>query len=91
MFEAVILEPARSYRLQLDEDDRAEVDRLIALIELDPRIDGVHKFIIAIEHIHFTVYNNGTWQIAYSIVDSATIAIRAIARVGSSSGPHLRM
>lgn len=65
--------------------------RLIALIELDPRIDGIHKIVIDLEDIHFTVYNNGVWQIAYNLVDNRFVEVTAIARIGSTGGSQLRM
>lgn len=91
LFEAAIIGPAVDISNQLDERDRREVRRLIALIELDPRIDGSHKVMISVEDIHFTVYNNGIWQIAYSVVDNAFIQVTGIARVGPSGGTHLRL
>jgi hypothetical protein len=91
VYEAAIIGRAREQWSRLNAADQEEVRRLIQLIELDPRIDGVHKFVIAVEDIAFTVYNNGIWQIAYSIVDNASIEVTGIARVGGPSGPHLRL
>lgn len=91
MYEAAIIGRAREQWSRLDEQDQEEVRRLIRLIGMDPCMDGVHKLVIAVEDIAFTVYNNGIRQIAYSIVDNAFIKVTGIARVGGSSGPHLRL
>lgn len=91
MFEAVILPPAQAYRATLDERDRAEVDRLIVLIELDPYIDGVHKFLFQINDRIVTIYDNGTWRIGYHSVDNRFVEIYSIKRIDPELKLHLRL
>ena len=55
-------------RSALHEYERNEVDQLLALIELDPYEDGIHKFKVLVAPLIMTVYDNGTWRITYRIV-----------------------
>lgn len=70
--------PERFFKA-LNETDQAAVDRLVGLIRLDPKIDGVHKFMFASEVVIFTVYDNGSWTIIYRI-DGTDIQIWGIER-----------
>jgi hypothetical protein len=91
VFEAALRAPARAFRDSLDERDRAEVDRLIALIELDPYIDNVHKFLFQINDRIVTIYDNGTWRIGYRIVDNWVVEILSIRRIDPDAQLHLRL
>ncbi|MGH2603637.1 MAG: hypothetical protein ACRDJ9_30160 [Dehalococcoidia bacterium] len=69
MFEAVFRGGARISYECLDVFDRAEIDHIIRLIELNPYLDGVHKIEIVIAPLVLQAYDNGTWQITYRIVE----------------------
>jgi hypothetical protein len=81
MFEAVLKGQSRAQRAALNPEDRAEVDRLIGLIELDPWLDGVHKFQIVVEPFIMNAYDNRIWQIVYRIADNAFIEVYGIRRI----------
>ncbi|MGE0545285.1 MAG: hypothetical protein AB7R89_34430 [Dehalococcoidia bacterium] len=81
MFEAILLGQSRAQRSALSAVERDEVDRLIGLIELDPWIDGVHKFSMVFEPIVLTVYDNRLWQIAYRVVDNRFVETYGIRRL----------
>jgi hypothetical protein len=81
MFEHVLIGFARAQFLALEPKDRDEVEQLIGLIELDPWIDGVHKFSIVVAPLVLTAYDNRIWQIVYRIRDNAFIEVTGIRRL----------
>ena len=89
MRESVLSPGARQAYERLSDADRAEVDRLIRLIELDPWADDVHKIEAGLDDQLWTTYNNGTWVIGYTLPDDATVAIRGISRVNRTGGLRL--
>ncbi len=91
MVEAVLWEAAAAYRATLTPDERAEVDRIIHLIELDPSIDGIHKVLIEYDGRAFTAYNNGRWHVGFSLLDGATVAITGIRKIERRPGYGLRL
>jgi hypothetical protein len=81
MFEAVFRGGARASYERLDILDRAEVDHIIRLIELNPYLDGVHKIEIVVAPLVLQAYDNGTWQITYRIAEPF-IEIYGVDRAG---------
>jgi hypothetical protein len=68
VFEAILRGGARAMRAAFDERDRDEVDRLLALIELDPYEDDLHKFKTLVAPLVMNVYDNEAWRITYRVV-----------------------
>ena len=81
MFEDILKGRSRAQRAALSLEDQQEVDRLINLIELDPWHDDVHKAAFDMPPVVISVYDNGTWRIAYRVADNAFIEVYAIGRV----------
>ena len=67
MFEAVFRGGARAAYGELDERERAEVDALIRLLELDPYLDETTKFKTLVAPLMMNAFDNGAWRIMYLI------------------------
>jgi hypothetical protein len=80
MYEEKLLAPAQAFYRGLSDAERAEIDRLIAILRLDPKIDGLYKFEIQLQPVVGTIYDNGSWVITYRIVDNYVIEIWGIER-----------
>lgn len=80
MFEAVLLPEAEKGRDLLDSADRAEVNRIIRLLELDPWSDDETKATITLGGIGFGVYDDGRWEVVYRVLDNRFIEVAGISR-----------
>jgi hypothetical protein len=78
LLEVVLLEVARAVYNGLGPDDQAEVDQLLGILELNPWLDGLHKFYD--QASGNDVYDNGAWSIVYRVIDAAFVEIWAIWR-----------
>jgi hypothetical protein len=93
MFEAILVGGAIDAYEALSALDRAEVDRLIGIIELEPGIDELHKVQVPIPPDTLTAYDSGTWRIVYKLVDNAFVEIWGISRIRDEPPlpPSMRM
>ena len=81
MFEAVFRGQFRCQFDALSEAERAEVERLIRLIETDPHVDNVHKAEILVAPLILRVYDNRIWRIVYRVVVDRFIELFAVTRI----------
>ena len=79
-FDVIFSPNARAFYNSLDALGQAEVTRIIALITLDPWIDGVTKFEYVSQVVVLTAYDDGDWVILYRILDDRVIQLWAIER-----------
>lgn len=84
MYEAVFRGGARASYNALEIDERAEVDHIIRLIELNPYIDGVHKVKVVVAPLVLWAYDNGTWRVTYRLVEPF-VEIYSIRRLSTHS------
>lgn len=78
MLEATFRGAARTYYDPMSPVEQASIDRVIARLEHEPAVDGVHIFGVPGAAALF-LHDDGAWQIAYAIPDDATLVIRSIA------------
>jgi hypothetical protein len=83
MFEAVSRGGARAAYDRLDLSERAEVDRIIRLIETGPYADDARRIMVAVPPLVLSAFDCGTWQITYRVVDPF-IEIYGIKRIETS-------
>ncbi|MBI2760130.1 MAG: hypothetical protein HYX51_01725 [Chloroflexi bacterium] len=83
MFEVIYLPAARATRESLSEGERADVDRIVRLIEINPWADDTTKFAVRIGRWMAAVYDDDYWEIVYRVVDDHFVEIVGINRVGS--------
>jgi hypothetical protein len=81
VFETVLLPEARAVRDALNEEDRADVDRITHLLEINPWADDATKFTAAIGQRTVGVYDDGRWEMVYRIVDDRFIKVLGITRI----------
>jgi hypothetical protein len=81
VFEFVLLGRARAQYEALDPDERADADRVIRLLEMNPWIDGVIKAEILVAPLVLSAFNDGRWRMIYRVVNGRFIEIFAITRV----------
>lgn len=92
VFEAWLSPAARRYRERLSESERAEIDQIINLIELDPAIDGRYIFLFKPANQTYALYDNNRWRITFRIVEQRVIDVAAISRVDPRHRDlHLRL
>jgi hypothetical protein len=78
MREAVLRPAARDYRNLMSDAEYAQTERILDHLERDSSADGLMTF--AVPNIPgLFVFDDGTWQVVYSLPDEATVVIRAIA------------
>jgi hypothetical protein len=58
VFEAVLLAEARAARDVLSDAERANVDRILHLLELNPWADGVTKFTVVLSGVGVGIYDD---------------------------------
>jgi hypothetical protein len=78
MREAVLRPPARDYRDLMSDAENAQTERILERLERDASVDGYTTFAVP-EIPGLFVFDDGTWQMIYSLPDDATVVIRAIA------------
>ena len=81
MFEAVFLGRSRRQYDALTWREQAEVDQIIRLIELDPRVDNLRTFVYLHEGSVMRIYDDGRWQIAYRVVEDRYVEVYGITRL----------
>lgn len=74
-FDVLIPADAKRFYEGLDEADQAEIDRLIGLLQSDPWVDDIHKFVYPSEVVVLTVYDDGRWVILYRLLENHIIHI----------------
>ena len=82
MFEAVLLPEARAVRDALREEDRADINRIVRLLELNPWADGTVKFTMSIGRWAAGVYDDGRWEVVYRVIDERFIEVIGMSRIG---------
>jgi len=83
VFESILLPDARAERDALKDAERAQVNMIIRLLELDPWGDGETKFTTTMENWVAGVYDDGRWELVYRILDSRFIEIIGFRRINS--------
>jgi hypothetical protein len=83
VFEAIYLPEARATREALSDEERADIDRIVRLIEINPWADDTTKFAVRIGRWMAGVYDDDRWEVVYRVVDDRFIEIAGINRVGS--------
>ena len=61
--------------------ERAGVDRVVRLIELDPHVGGVHKVDVPVPPMILRAYGNGVWRIAYRVAGDRFVELYVITRI----------
>jgi hypothetical protein len=82
VFETVLLPEARAARDALSHAERADVDRVLRLLELNPWADGVTRFTLVLGGVGMGVYDDERWEIVYRILDDRFIEVVGISRIG---------
>ena len=62
----------------MSDAEYAQTERILDRLEQDPSVDGHVTFAVP-DIPGLFIFDDGTWQIVYSIPDDATVVIRAIA------------
>lgn len=77
MREAILLSAARAYADLMSEVERADLDRRIVRLEVDPSVDDRTTFGLP-DVSGFFIYDDGIWRMTYAVPDDATVVIRSI-------------
>ena len=82
MFEAIYLPAARATREALSEEQRADIDRIVRLIEINPWADDTTKFAVRIGRWTAGLYDDDRWEIVYRVVNDRFVEVVGINRIG---------
>jgi hypothetical protein len=81
VLEAVFTPEARAKHGALNADERADLDRILRQLELNPWRDGVTKFTVFVRGQLVGVYDDGAWEVAYRVVDDRFLEVVGFTRL----------
>lgn len=83
MFEAFFPPPVRSAYDSLPDPDKADIDRIVGLLELNPWGDDMIKYALTLGRQTAGIYDDGRWEVVYRVVDDRFIEILGFSRIPS--------
>lgn len=79
-FDLLVRGEARRFYESLTGTEKEEVERILALLQSDPWVDSVTKFVMAAQVVVLTVYDDGRWVVVYRFLNNVVLHIWGIER-----------
>ena len=79
-FDLLIRGEARRFYESLSGTEKEEVENILALLQSDPWVDSVTKFVMPAQVVVLTVYDDRRWVVVYRFLNNLVLHIWAIER-----------